>query len=127
MAPVPGDVTRRSVATSYLSMEVGRTTDGTRPQGDDEIFKRLQPELFGLAYRVLGSAVDAADIVADAYLRWRAAARDDIRDPRGYLATVVARLSVDALTSARTGREDFLGPWLSSGRRKPPPRDDYVM
>ncbi len=84
------------------------TTDGARPQSDDEIFERLRPELFGLGYRMLGSAMDAADI----YLRWRGAPRQDVRDPRAYLATVVTRLSIDALTSARARREEYVGPWL---------------
>jgi RNA polymerase sigma-70 factor, ECF subfamily len=80
---------------------VSATTDGTRPQSDDEIFERLRPELFGLAYHVLGSAMDAAEIVAEAYFRWRAGPREDVRDPRAYLASTVARLSIDALASAR--------------------------
>jgi RNA polymerase sigma factor (sigma-70 family) len=50
--------------------------------------------------------------VAEAYLRWRAAQREDVRNPKAYLATVVARLSIDALTSARARREIYFGPWL---------------
>jgi RNA polymerase sigma factor (sigma-70 family) len=79
---------------------------------DDDLFEQLRPELFGLAYRMLGSVVDAEDIVAEAYLRWRAARRDYVQQPRAYLATVVARLSIDALTSARSRRESYVGPWL---------------
>jgi RNA polymerase sigma-70 factor, ECF subfamily len=96
-----------------MCKEVVATKEDTRaPSTEDEIFQQAQPMLFGLAYRMLGSAVDAADIVAEAYIRWRAAPRDDVRDPPAYLATVVSRLSIDALTSARARREEYFGPWL---------------
>jgi RNA polymerase sigma-70 factor, ECF subfamily len=92
---------------------VATTTEPLRsPSTDDEIFQQWRPELFGLAYRMLGSAVDAEDVVADAYLRWRSARREDVRNPKAYLGTVVARLSIDALTSARARRESYVGPWL---------------
>ena len=80
------------------------------PDNDEDIFRQYRSPLFGLAYRMLGSAVDAADIVAEAYLRWRVAPRDSVRSPKEYLATVVARLSIDALTSARARRETSVGP-----------------
>ena len=80
--------------------------------GSDETFDDLRPRLFGLAYRMLGTVADAEDIVHDAYLRWRSSGRDDIRSPGAYLTTVVTRLCVDALGSARARRERYVGPWL---------------
>ena len=50
-----------------------------QPGTDDEVFQQLRPELFGLAYRMLAIAADAEDVVQEAYLRWRAQPRDDVR------------------------------------------------
>jgi RNA polymerase sigma-70 factor (ECF subfamily) len=79
---------------------------------DDEVFGQLRPELFGLAYRMLAVAADAEDVVHEAYLRWRAEPRDDVRSPKAFLVTVVTRLCLDALGSARARRETYVGPWL---------------
>jgi RNA polymerase sigma-70 factor (ECF subfamily) len=68
--------------------------------------------LFALAYRMLGRRADAEDIVQDAYLRWRAARDEEIRAPKSYLTTIVARLALDALKAAYRRRETYVGPWL---------------
>jgi DNA-binding MarR family transcriptional regulator len=71
--------------------------------------------LLGLAYRLLGrmwDAEDAEDAVQEAYLRWTRTGRDDVRDPRAFLVTVVSRLALDQLRSARVTREAYVGPWL---------------
>jgi RNA polymerase sigma-70 factor (ECF subfamily) len=83
-----------------------------QPRTEDEVFQQLRPELFGLAYRMLAVAADAEDIVHEAYLRWRAQPRDDVRSARAFLITVVTRLCIDALGSARARRETYVGPWL---------------
>ncbi len=75
-------------------------------------FTELRPVLFSLAYRMLGTRADAEDIVQDAYLRWEAAAEEEVRSPRAYLTTIVARLALDCLKSARRKREVYTGPWL---------------
>lgn len=79
---------------------------------DDEVFLGLRPDLFGLAYRMLGTVADAEDVVQEAYLRWHSADRSELHSPRSYLATIVARLCIDSLTSARARRERYVGPWL---------------
>jgi RNA polymerase sigma-70 factor (ECF subfamily) len=66
--------------------------------------------LLGLAYRMLGSRSDAEDAVQDAYLRF-AGARD-VRNPEAFLVTVVTRLCLDRLKSAKVQREVYVGPWL---------------
>jgi RNA polymerase sigma-70 factor (ECF subfamily) len=81
-------------------------------RSDDEVFQQLRPELFGVAYRMLSIAADAEDVVHEAYLRWRAQPRDDVRSPRAFLITAVTRLCLDALGSARARREMYVGPWL---------------
>ena len=79
---------------------------------DDEVFLQARPDLFGLAYRMLGTVADAEDVLQEAYLRWHAADRGELHSPKSYLATIVARLCVDSLTSARARRERYVGPWL---------------
>ena len=74
-------------------------------------FQRHRGRLFGIAYRMLGSATEAEDVLQDAWLRWQQAT-DDVRDSAAYLATIVTRLSLTALTSARARRETYIGPWL---------------
>jgi RNA polymerase sigma-70 factor (ECF subfamily) len=66
--------------------------------------------LLGLAYRMLGSRSDAEDIVQDAYLRFAGA--EGVQSPEAFLVTVVTRLCLDRLKSARTQREVYVGPWL---------------
>lgn len=68
--------------------------------------------LAGLAYRMLGSVAEAEDVVQDAFLRWSEVDRATISEPRGYLARVVARLSLDRLKSASHRRETYVGTWL---------------
>ncbi|MGW2861256.1 RNA polymerase sigma-70 factor [Streptomyces sp. NPDC001205] len=77
-----------------------------------EEFEDYRQVLLGLAYRLLGSLWDAEDVVQDAYLRWSRVDHARIRDARGYLITVVSRLAIDQLRSARVTREAYVGPWL---------------
>ena len=78
---------------------------------DLQTFEELRPRMFGVAYRMLGSVADAEDIVQDAFLRWRDAPAD-VREPAAWLTTVVTRLCIDQLKSARARRERYVGPWL---------------
>src|SRR5256885_2975364 len=75
-------------------------------------FQAHRPLLFGVAYRMLGSASDAEDVVQDAWLRYSAAQPADVRSPKAFLTTVVTRLCLDRLKSARAAREEYVGPWL---------------
>ncbi len=75
-------------------------------------FEAHRRHLFGIAYRMLGSKVEAEDMVQDAYLRWQASDRAAVRSPRAFLSTVVTRLCLDRLKEARTRRESYVGPWL---------------
>ncbi|HEY2173570.1 MAG TPA: RNA polymerase sigma-70 factor [Mycobacteriales bacterium] len=85
--------------------------DGTAGAED---FVALRSLLFSLAYRMTGSVADAEDIVSDAYLRLRRAqaAGTQIASLKSYLSSVVTRLSIDHLRSARMRREAYVGPWL---------------
>jgi RNA polymerase sigma-70 factor (ECF subfamily) len=79
---------------------------------DVAAFEMHRRALTGLAYRMLGSRTEAEDIVQDAYLRWHAADRAAIESPRRYLGTVVTRLCLDRMKSARARREHYVGQWL---------------
>jgi RNA polymerase sigma-70 factor (TIGR02957 family) len=73
-------------------------------------FEQHRPVLLGLAYRLLGSYADAEDVVQEAWLRWSTA--DGVDHPAAWLRTVVTRLCLDELRSARVRREAYVGPWL---------------
>ena len=78
----------------------------------DPIFSELRPRLVRLAYRMLGSVADAEDIVQDSWLRWLATDRASVREPAAFLRTVVTRLCLNELKSARRRRESYVGSWL---------------
>lgn len=75
-------------------------------------FNPLRPGLVRVAYRMLGSVADAEDVVQEAFIRWMAADRSDVREPEAFLRRTVMRLCLDQLKSARRRRETYLGPWL---------------
>lgn len=75
-------------------------------------FVAARPRLFGIAYRVLGSTVEAEDVVQEAWLRWQGADRAGINEPAAFLATVTVRLAINVAQSARVRRESYTGPWL---------------
>ena len=79
---------------------------------DQDVFNIDRPLLFSIAYRMLGSASDAEDVLQDAWLRYRGVDRVTIRSPRALAATIVTRLCLDRLKSARATREEYIGPWL---------------
>ncbi|MFI7618637.1 RNA polymerase sigma factor SigJ [Nonomuraea terrae] len=78
--------------------------------GGVEAFEGQRPRLLGLAYRMLGSAAEAEDVVQEAYLRWSRAR--PVGDPAAWLTRVVTNLCLNQLTSARVRRERYVGPWL---------------
>ena len=84
----------------------------TTASRDIENFETHRRALTGLAYRMLGSRAEAEDVVQDAYLRWHGADRSEVKEPRHYLGTVVTRLCLDRMKSARARREVYVGQWL---------------
>jgi RNA polymerase sigma-70 factor, ECF subfamily len=79
---------------------------------DVDVFNTDRPLLFSIAYRMLGSASDAEDVLQDAWLRYRSAEGTTIRSPKAFATTIVTRLCLDRLKSARAAREQYVGPWL---------------
>src|ERR1700758_5330788 len=82
------------------------------PEPDAETFEAHRDLMFAVAYRMLGTIADAEDAVQDAWLRWSAAPRADVADPRAYLARVVTNTALNRLRSVRARREAYVGPWL---------------
>jgi RNA polymerase sigma-70 factor (ECF subfamily) len=77
-----------------------------------DTFTAVRPRLMALAYRMLGSGVDAEDAVQEAWLRWQTVDEMRVVDPRAWLSATVSRLCIDRLKSAQHRRETYVGPWL---------------
>ncbi len=79
-----------------------------------EIYQTLRPLLFSIAYRMLSSVTEAEDIVQEAFVRYHRAVTSNGQpeSPKAYLSTIVTRLCIDHLRSARVRRESYVGDWL---------------
>jgi len=75
-------------------------------------FNQHRGLLFSIAYRMVGSATDAEDLLQEAFIRWQQAADNEIRSPKAFLITIVSRLCINHLQSARVQREEYVGEWL---------------
>lgn len=76
------------------------------------VFLELRPRLFGIAYRMLGSAAEAEDVVQEVWLRWQRADRSVVVSPAAFLSSATTRLAINVAQSARVRRETYIGPWL---------------
>ncbi len=83
--------------------------DGANRTADFEKYRRL---LFSISYRMLGSVADAEDMVQETFIRWQRASTTEVRSPKAFLITVVSRLCINYLQSARARREEYVGEWL---------------
>ncbi len=77
-----------------------------------EQFQTYRPLLFSIAYRMLGSVMEAEDMVQEAFLRYQATPPETIQNPKAFLSTVITRLCLNQLDTARVKREAYVGPWL---------------
>jgi RNA polymerase sigma-70 factor (TIGR02957 family) len=91
---------------SMCSPEIGALDDGL------SAFVSVRPRLFGIAYRMLGSAAEAQDVVQDVWLRWQTTNRSVVQNVAAFLATATTRLAINVAQSARSRRETYVGPWL---------------
>jgi RNA polymerase sigma-70 factor (ECF subfamily) len=90
--------------------------EGTPQTGGDTVclatFNQYRRLLFSVAYRMLGSVADAEDMLQETFIRWQQAANEEVRSPRAFLVTVITRLCINQLQSARVRREEYVGEWL---------------
>src|SRR5437016_3626668 len=77
-----------------------------------ESFETYRSYLFAIAYRMLGSAMDAEDMVQETWVRYQATPPETIRSLKAYLTTILTRLCMDQLQLAHRKREQYIGPWL---------------
>src|ERR1700739_5163002 len=96
----------RTPLSPRLDAETGEHDDGL------SAFASVRPRLFGIAYRMLGSAAEAEDIVQDVWLRWQATDRSVVENPPAFLATTTTRICINFAQSAQSRRETYIGPWL---------------
>lgn len=91
-----------------------RDTRTDHAAGKDRLdaFNKHRKLLFAIAYRMLGSVADAEDMLQETYLRWQQTLDSEIHSPRAYLVTIVSRLCLNHLQSARVRREEYFGEWL---------------
>ncbi|QEO13847.1 sigma-70 family RNA polymerase sigma factor [Agromyces intestinalis] len=84
------------------------------PNLDDAlaVFTAVRRRLFGIAYRMLGTATEAEDLVQETWLRWQGTDRSVVLDAPAFLATTITRLAINHLQSAKVRRETYIGPWL---------------
>jgi RNA polymerase sigma-70 factor (ECF subfamily) len=75
-------------------------------------FDQHRSLLFSVAYRMLGTVADAEDMLQETFIRWQKAAEEEIRSPRAFLITIISRLCINHLQSARVRREEYVGQWL---------------
>jgi RNA polymerase sigma-70 factor (ECF subfamily) len=92
-----------------------------------ESFEAHRQLLFSVAYRMLGSASDAEDIVQDVWMRYAESKPADLRSLKAWLTTVATRLCLDRLKSARATREQYVGPWLPEPILTPSERPDAML
>lgn len=77
-----------------------------------DLFEANRTVLTGVAYRMLGRVADAEDVVQETWLRWSAAEREGVREPRAFLVRITTRLAIDRLRHLQSRRESYVGPWL---------------
>lgn len=88
-------------------------------------FEQHRSVLVGAAYRILGSRVEAEDVVQEAWIRWSGVDHDTVEEPRAYLLTVTSRLALNRMRHLATRREAYVGPWLPEPvASEPDPRTD---
>jgi RNA polymerase sigma-70 factor, ECF subfamily len=94
----------------------GHDEEPQKTSAEDKIrlatFDQYRGLLFSIAYRMLGTIADAEDMLQETFIRWHQSAEQDIRSPRAFLVTIISRLCMNHLQSARVRREEYVGQWL---------------
>lgn len=93
----------------------------------NDTFAEYRSYLFSIAYRMLGSVMDAEDMVQDAYLRWQSVDHSNVEQPKSFLAKMTTRLCIDHQRSAQVRRETYIGPWLPEPLATAAPNTEDVV
>lgn len=106
----------------------GGTWVGDSLSGNErlELFAGHRPRLLGIAYRMLGSASDAEDMLQETFIRWQQSAETAIQSPEAFLVTIITRLCLNHLQLARVKREEYFGPWLPEPIQTGSESDSYL-
>jgi RNA polymerase sigma-70 factor (TIGR02957 family) len=96
----------QTASSLRFEIETGEHDDGL------SAFAPVRPRLFGIAYRMLGSAAEAEDVVQDVWMRWQSTNRNVVENPPAFLATTTTRLCINMAQSAHSRRETYIGTWL---------------
>ena len=89
-------------------------------------FDQYRGLLFSIAYRMLGTIADAEDMLQETFIRWHQSAGHDVRSPRAFLVTIISRLCMNHLQSARVQREEYVGEWLPEPLLTDPNSDPFT-
>src|SRR5258707_6619249 len=89
-------------------------TNGTRDVIRLATFDQYRGLLFSIAYRMLGPVADAQDMLQETFIRWHQSSDENIRSPRAFLVTIIRRLCMNQLQSARLQRAETVGEWLTA-------------
>lgn len=100
------DTLPRSTSSVHSDVEIGEYDDGLAT------FVPVRARLFGIAYRTLGSAAEADDIVQEVWLRWQSTDRGAVQNPHAFLVAITTRLCINFAQSAHTRRETYIDAWL---------------
>lgn len=119
-APVPGLNTGTNLNEVKKAMQKNGSSGASEDTavGDAQksiwlaTFDQYRSLLFSIAYRMLGSVADAEDMLQETFIRWQQSLEEEIRNPRAFLVTIVSRLCINHLQSARVQREEYIGQWL---------------
>src|SRR5260221_324310 len=93
------------------------------PLDRGETFHRYRSLLFSIAYRMPGNVADAEDMLQETFIRWQKPSDEEIRVPRAFLVTIISRLCINHLQSARNQREEYIGQWLPAPLQTGPESD----
>jgi len=90
-------------------------------------FDQYRSLLFSIAYRMIGSVADAEDMLQETFIRWQESTDENIESPRAFLVTIISRLCINHLQSARVRREEYVGEWLPEPIVTDPSSDPFGM
>src|ERR1700716_1088332 len=111
--------------------EASSSREGRQPDPSASIslatFDQYRSLLFSIAYRMIGSVADAEDMLQETFIRWQQSADENIESPRAFLVTIISRLCINHLQSARVRREEYVGEWLPEPIVTDPSSDPFGM